>query len=116
MSPMLIFLAIAAIFIAIATMATFGWRMVEKHTFSEFFVGQVIGEQKGKIPGFKQYIFSYKKRGKPNIVASRPLWRTKQLKSDGLYQIQVFHRRIKGKKAVVWAIPILKMRKESAHV
>ena len=53
MSPMLIFLAIAAIFIAIATMATFGWRMVEKHTFSEFFVGQVIGEQKGKIPGFK---------------------------------------------------------------
>lgn len=73
MSPMLIFLAIAAIFIAIATMATFGWRMVEKHTFSEFFVGQVIGEQKGKIPGFKQYIFSYKKRGKPNIVASRPL-------------------------------------------
>ena len=109
MSPMLIFLAIAAIFIAIATMATFGWRMVEKHTFSEFFVGQVIGEQKGKIPGFK-------KRGKPNIVASRPLWRSKQLKSDGLYQIQVFHRRIKGKKAVVWAIPILKMRKESAHV
>lgn len=114
MSPMLIFLAIAAIFIAIATMATFGWRMVEKHTFSEFFVGQVVGEQKGRIPGFRYYIFSYKKRGKPNVVSSRPLWKSKKLKVGGLYRIQVFHRRIKGKESVAWAMPVLgRQRAES---
>jgi len=107
MSPMLILLIVSAVIIAIASVVIFGWRLVEKNTFSEFFVGQVVGEQKGRIPGFRYYIFSYKKRGKPNVVSSRPLWKSKKLKNGGLYHIQVFHRRIKGKESVAWAMPVL---------
>lgn len=46
------------ILLAIALIAIFGWKFVERHTFSEFFVGQVVGKQKTRVPGFKQYTFN----------------------------------------------------------
>lgn len=104
MNPVVIFLIVLCIVLAIALTAIFGWRFVEKHTFSEFFVGQVIGEQKLRIPGFKQYTFSYKKRGKPVFVNSRPVWYTKKLKNGALYKIQVYHRRIRVT-STAWAVP-----------
>lgn len=114
MNPMLIFLIIATIIVCLAAIAVlgwiFGWRIVEKNTFSEFFVGQVIAVEKEKFLGSIQYIFSYKKRGKPNMVSSRPLWK-KKLKNGGLYQIQVFRRRIKGRETVSWAVPVSVFKK-----
>ena len=114
MKPMLIFLIIVTIIVFLAAIAVLGWilgwRIVEKNTFSEFFVGQVIAVEKGKFPGSIQYIFSYKKRGKPNMVSSRPLWK-KRLKNGGLYQIQVFRRGIKGRETVSWAVPVSVFKK-----
>lgn len=110
MSRMTILLIALLILLFIALIAIFGWKIVERHTFSEFFVGQVVGEQKIRVPGFKQYTFSYKKRGKPSFVNSRPVWHSKRLKAGALYRIQVYHRKIRGTSAA-WAVPIISAKK-----
>lgn len=97
------------IFLVAGTIGLFliyGWKLVERHTFSEFFVGQVMRAEKAKIPGFKQYVFTYKKRGRPYVVNSRLVWRNTNLKVGGLYRIQVFHRKIPKRESVFWAVPM----------
>ena len=101
----LVITIILAILIVAVLLVIFGWQMVERHTFSEFFVGQVVGYQKAKIPGFIQYVFVYKKRGSPNTVYSRLIWHKTKLKTGGLYRIQVFRRKLPKLGSTTWAIP-----------
>lgn len=103
------YIAIAALLVIsfIAPLIIWSCRLVERHTFSRTLVGQVVWEQKAKIPGFKQYIFIYKKRGRPYIVSSRLLWHNTKLNIGGLYQIQVFHLKIQNMYSASWAVPVL---------
>lgn len=107
---MKLFIIAAAIIIIVLCIAYTGivlvWKIIQKHTPCEIVVGQVRWIQKSKIPGFKQVLFSYTKRGKTCEVVTRPMWYKKKFKLKGMYKIRVFYRKAGGKGTAVWADPV----------
>lgn len=84
------------ILLAIALIAIFGWKFVERHTFSEFFVAQVVGEQKTRVPGFKQYTF---------VCWNCPIWMTPAFYIFQLFFISIGNHILKGstkKEELLW--------------